>query len=198
MKIAIFGGSFDPPHLGHLQIASSLVEHRLVDEVWFVPVGSHAFSKNLTAIADRLKMLELLIVAGSHKNHFKINDYEVKLATTSITYNTMKHFSQIFPEHEFCFVMGSDQLSNFHKWHDYQKLTAEFSVLVYPRCQDEKCDFSEYQRIAKQLNLTFLEGFPVVMTSSTDARNFGSEIKLSKMVSLEVARYIVVNQLYRV
>jgi nicotinate-nucleotide adenylyltransferase len=80
MHITLFGGTFDPPHLGHSTIASALLEKQLADEVWFLPVGEHAFEKKFSPSQHRLAMLELVLETGQ-----KIEQYELEQSGMSST-----------------------------------------------------------------------------------------------------------------
>jgi nicotinate-nucleotide adenylyltransferase len=128
MHIALFGGSFDPPHHGHQQVARYLLEQKVVDAVWFVPCCQHPFAKNMSPATDRLAMLRLLAVPGA-----SISTFELEQPEPSFSLHTLRHYRQTQPDDLFSWVIGSDQLADFPRWHEYQQLLQEFKVYVYPR-----------------------------------------------------------------
>lgn len=135
MRIALFGGAFDPPHLGHLQVIQQLLEHDLADQVWVIPVGQHDFLKQLSGAKWRVEMLELLltelpVALGAVAS---INHCELERKGVSHTVDTLNQLQQQYPEHRFSWVIGSDNLAKFHLWDRYQLILANYPVLVYPR-----------------------------------------------------------------
>ena len=149
MQIALFGGAFDPPHLGHQQIAESLISQKIVDEVWFVPTGVHDFGKNMTSAEHRVAMLKLMIdgksgsgaktsenlaedkVSKSPKT--RVEDCELKRKGVSYSIDTLNQLSAEYPEHEFSWVIGSDNLESFHLWGDYEAMLEKYNFYAYPR-----------------------------------------------------------------
>src|SRR6185369_9653220 len=113
MKIAVLGGSFDPPHLGHLFIASQVKELLHMDEVWLMPLYQKTkqdkiFHKSITDTNHRLAMTKFL------KNAFiKVSDFEIKNNPSSYTLITLQKLQETYPEHEFYWILGSDQLEGF-------------------------------------------------------------------------------------
>lgn len=189
MKIAVFGGAFDPPHFGHIKVVRNFLKLGLVDEVWLLPVKSHAFSKKMAGAIDRLEMLALVKNTYFNDLPVQICEYELNQPGMSITYHTLQALSQKYPDHEFSFLMGSDNLINFHKWHFYEKMLKEFVFYVYPR---SGFDFTLLREGMKALsNLEEME------ISSTFVKNellAGSEI--DKLVAPEVIHYLSKHSLY--
>ncbi len=135
MKIAVFGGAFDPPHLGHLQIIKTLFQQEVADEVWLVPTGIHDFDKQMQPARHRITMLKLLIEAAPDRvqDKIKINRCELERGGVSQTYDTLAELAGRHPQHQLSWVMGSDNLAKFHVWENYQRLLTEFLVYIYPR-----------------------------------------------------------------
>ncbi len=140
MHIALFGGSFDPPHLGHQLVARQIIEHKVAGEVWYVPVGQHEFgevfsgSKHLLPARDRLAMLRLV-----ESDKIKVSTFETDRNRPSFTHTTLREMKANYPQHVFSWVIGSDQLPNFLKWDCESCLSCassmlqEFRFFVYPR-----------------------------------------------------------------
>ncbi|MBP7768329.1 nicotinate (nicotinamide) nucleotide adenylyltransferase [Candidatus Woesebacteria bacterium] len=185
MKITLFGGTFDPPHLGHSAIATALLEQKLADQVWFLPVGEHAFEKQFLPKKHRLALLELV-----REKRQKIERYELFNSGKSITYTTMSALAALYGEHTFSFVIGSDNLVRFHEWQQYKDLLAQFTVFVYPR--------EGYPLTPIYPGMQILQGVVPVNISSSQVRAAVAANKpLHQLVKPAVAEYIERNKLYR-
>ncbi|MBP9690812.1 nicotinate (nicotinamide) nucleotide adenylyltransferase [Candidatus Woesebacteria bacterium] len=128
MKIGILGGTFDPPHLGHLIAATQIKERLMLDEMWLMPVSSHAFDKKLSPPEIRFAMTKRVEGDG-----LVASDIEIKLGGVSSTYHTLKYLKETRPDDTFYFCMGSDLLADFHKWNDWEVLVRENTMVIYPR-----------------------------------------------------------------
>lgn len=140
MQIALFGGSFDPPHRGHLQVGLALLEQKIADEVWYVPVKKHPFGKVLSPDSDRVAMLETMIASpraqeNTRPGQLKISHHELDKTQPSYSLLTLTELAQQHPEHTFFWVIGSDNLRSFSQWYQYQELLDQFVVYVYPRAE---------------------------------------------------------------
>ncbi|MBI4924415.1 MAG: nicotinate (nicotinamide) nucleotide adenylyltransferase [Bdellovibrio sp.] len=129
--IALFGGSFDPPHLGHLEAVKGLFTKPGIKKVILVPSANPPFKKNLTPINHRLKMIELSFLSAVNKNLFskiEIDLCEVKRAELtkkpSYTYDTLLELKQVYsPEkNNLAFVIGTDQLEDMQSWHRFPEI----------------------------------------------------------------------------
>jgi len=186
MKIAVFGGTFDPPHLGHFQIAQALLGQLMVDEVWFVPVWQHPLGKSVKHTAHRIEMLRLLI---QDEPAMKLELFEVEQGGMSYTYRTMKALQAAHPDDELVFVLGSDNLVSFNKWFEYQLLSEEFKILVYPR--------AGYAFEPLYPQMVPLHTVPMVATSSTEIRMLLEQGKeVDQLVHPRIGRYIKENAVY--
>lgn len=183
-KVAIFGGSFDPFHTDHLNIIKSCKEKLNFDEVWIVPAFVNPF-KNISSSSanQRLKMIELGI---ENLDYVKINKYEISKQEKSYTYSTIQYLQSKYPNLDFEFIMGSDQLDSFENWNFFDDLIKVIKFNVFLR-DEEKYN----TRIIKKYNLrTFT--FDNNHLSSTDIRNL---INVDKQIK-KVNDYINENLLY--
>ena len=125
MKIALLGGAFNPPHLGHLMIAQQILDFTDMDEVWFLPNYGQSPPKPVASAVDRLAMTELLVLPETKVSTIEIDN---KLDGETI------HLLPFLPkDHEFSFIIGSDQLPTFHLWLDWEKLLEHMPFYVFPR-----------------------------------------------------------------
>ncbi len=128
MRIAILGGSFDPPHNGHVKIAESVISKLKFDQVWLMPCFAHAFGKNLTSAKDRFAMTVLL-----ETKTIQTSDYEIIKGGISISYETLIDLKELHPHHSFSWIIGSDQIADFPKWEGWQEITHTFGLIIIQR-----------------------------------------------------------------
>lgn len=157
MNIALFGGAFDPPHKGHQLVATTILDEKQIDEVWFLPANQHPFLKPLSSGKDRISMLELILESKQ-----RIETYELETDGTSYTYKTLVALRERFPDHNFSFIIGSDNLESFDKWDKHEELVSEFPFFVYPRPGFPMEPLYE--------NMTALSDKATVTASSTEVR----------------------------
>jgi len=132
MKIALYFGSFNPVHTGHLIIGSHVLSHCKVDRLWFV-VSPHNPLKESSSLLNENHRLHLLQIAIEHEPKFKASNIEFSMPRPSYTIDTMVYLQEKYPQHEFCIVMGSDSFQNIKKWKNYQQLLSQYKIIVYRR-----------------------------------------------------------------
>lgn len=130
-KIACFGGSFNPPHLGHLEIALTILRQEHFDEVWFIPtVTTPLKDQALVYFEHRVNMIERLI---QPYRKLRICTIESSLSQPNYTINTVTTLQEIYPQHQFTWVIGSDQANQFSKWKEAEALLKRIPFLVIAR-----------------------------------------------------------------
>ncbi len=133
MKIAVLGGSFNPPHLGHLLVARQVVKLYGYDEVWLMPCFRQAEGKALAPASQRLEMVELMLSAESRDPRIKASDFEVRSRKKNYTADTVLALQKRFPEHEFSWVFGSELVRAFPHWGKWHVLRNLLPLVIYPR-----------------------------------------------------------------
>ncbi len=120
-KVGILGGTFDPPHYGHLLIANEVLSELNLDEIWFMPNQEPPHKKKSESVEnnDRLQMLELSIEGNSA---FKVEMIELERSGPSFTVDTMKILNERFSDHQFFFIIGADMIEYLPKWHKIDEL----------------------------------------------------------------------------
>ncbi|MFH2118394.1 MAG: nicotinate (nicotinamide) nucleotide adenylyltransferase [Candidatus Paceibacterota bacterium] len=190
MKIVLFGGAFDPPHLGHQHVAQELLDQKIADEVWYVPAREHPFSKPMSLAKHRLAMLELVI----DDPRIKIEKYELEKEGVSYSRATLDYLASKYPQHHFAWIIGSDNLPDFHKWfdgqgRDYQDLLEHYHFYVYPR--------KNFPLEPLYKNMTPLEEMKEVEISSTTVRqSIKANQSIEDLVDFSVSEYIHTHHLY--
>lgn len=193
MNITVFGGAFDPPHFGHLQIINTLFEQKIADEVWLVPTGVHDFDKNMQSAEKRIAMLQLLIAEfpASIQAKIKINTCELERPGVSQTYDTLTELSVLQPQDKFFWVMGSDNLAKFHLWENYQRMLTEFLVYIYPRL-----GFPMQPLYTGMLPLSGVEQIRVSSTKIKEILSEGLIQELTEFLPPSILKYIQTQKIY--
>jgi len=127
-RIAVFGGSFNPVHNGHVAVVKCLLKE--FDEVWLVPCNKHAFGKKLAPARHRLEMLH---VAVKGLKRVLVSDVEIKRKGTSYTIDTLEQLKQESPGKEFYWVINSNALPSFDFWKNSERLKREFNFVIVSR-----------------------------------------------------------------
>ncbi len=131
MRVALFGGSFDPPHIGHQLACLYVLETFPIDELWLVPVFRHVFDKRLTSYRHRLAMCSLL--AQSLGPRVRISTVEEELGGPSYTLHMVRRLREQHPGVEFSLVIGSDLLKERERWFGWRELSSMLPFLVLQR-----------------------------------------------------------------
>lgn len=189
MRIGIFGGSFNPPHKMHKNIALELIKKDYIDKIIYVPTGNKYNKKDLIDAKYRLEMLKLMV---QKYNNLSVSDYEIKNILT-YTYQTLDYFKNIYPNNEIYFICGSDNLKEITTWKKYQYILNNYKLLVIKRNNDK------IGKIINNLNTSGIILAEIISQniSSTKIRNDLKEQKINNDLDINVMKYIKSNKLYR-
>lgn len=193
MKIGIFGGSFNPPHNMHKNIAKELIEKGYLDKVIFVPTGmKYEYKNNLLNDKIRVKMLSLMI---RDEKNMKISKYELKNKTV-YTYETLNYFKKKYKNDEIYFICGTDNLTYMDTWVKGIDILENYKILVIKRDTD---DINEIiKRLKKyQKNIIITDIIPNNI-SSTKIRNMikDENKNINDYLDLSVLNYIKRKKIY--
>lgn len=132
MRTGIFGGSFNPIHIGHLALANYLCEYEGLDELWFMLSPQNPLKQHSELLPDdlRFSMIEACIKEYAK---FHASDIELNMPRPSYTINTMDFLKRTYPDRSFCIVIGSDNWLSFPRWKEGERLIAENDIIIYPR-----------------------------------------------------------------
>jgi nicotinate-nucleotide adenylyltransferase len=130
--IGLFFGTFNPIHVGHLNLAHYFAEFGGLDQVWFVitPLNPMKSKQSLLPDIHRAALVEQAI---EKYPQLKASRVEFDLPQPNYTTTTLAHLQERYPEHQFALILGEDNLYNFHKWKNYQWILDHFPLYVYPR-----------------------------------------------------------------
>lgn len=132
MKIALYFGSFNPIHIGHLIIAQHVLNATDVKKLWFVVSPQNPEKPSLSLLKDRHR-LHLVRIAIEDEPCFKASDVEFNLSRPSYTIHTLAHLKDKYPQHEFCIVMGADSFQNVLNWKNGENILYNNTIYVYQR-----------------------------------------------------------------
>ena len=132
-KTGIFGGSYNPIHIGHLALANYLCEYGDLDEVWFMVSPQNPFKANSSDLWDDQFRLELARLAVEEYPKFHASDFEFHLPRPSYMVNTLQKLREAYPDREFTLIIGADNWVSFPRWKDPDTIIANYQLIVYPR-----------------------------------------------------------------
>jgi len=182
-KTALFFGSFNPIHIGHLIIAEYMIVNSDIKEIWFVVSPSNPLKKKETLLAEhhRLYMVKLAI---ENDYRFRACDVEFKLPYPSYTSNTLVYLNELYPKKEFALIMGEDNLENIEKWKNYEFILNNYQIYLYPRIGHDGGKYKNHP------NVSFVKA-PLIEISATLIRESIRQKKSVKYLLLpEIEKYI--------
>ena len=191
MKIGIFGGSFDPIHIGHAIIAQHIISSGTVDRLWFMvsPVNPLKVGKErLVTDTDRLRMVEMV---SRPMEGVETSAFEFTMPRPSYTIDTLNALQAKFPDDEFYLVTGGDNWQIFSKWRNSDEILAKYHLLIYPRLGYDVVIPDELKD-----RVTLVDA-PIIEISSTEVRErLANGQSVRYYVPDEVLAYIERKNLY--
>ena len=201
MKIGIMGGTFDPIHIGHLLLGEFAYENFHLDEIWFLLNGNpphKTTDESGVSLDDRIEMVKL---ATDDVPYFRMNLYEASSKKHSYTYSTMRALREMYPDHEFFFILGADSLFSIEQWKNFREIFPSCTILAAMR--DDK-DTESMQAQIRYLNekygadIRLLQAPLVEISSTTIRRRAEKDLSIRYMVPDVVSEYIQSNALYKI
>lgn len=193
-RVGIFGGTFDPVHVGHKSLADNIKQKKRLDKVLIIPTNQppHKPNQHLLENEHRLAMCKLVFTP---EEGYEVSNLEFKLGGNSYTVHTLEHLRQQYPNDQLFLIIGSDMLYTFELWKDYKKIMDMATVLAGARNKDEYSSMiGKAEWLAKQGGSVEVVPVDVISISSTDIRR-DSETE-SRYIDSKVADYIKQNGLY--
>jgi len=188
MRIGIFGGSFNPPHKMHKNIALELIKKDYVDKVIYVPTGNKYHKKDLIDAKYRIEMLKIMT---NNKKNLLVSDYEIKNVLT-YTYQTLDYLKSIYPDDEIYFICGSDNLKEITTWKHYKYIIKNYKILVIKRNNED------IKTITKNLhtsNITITKISSKNVSSTTIRKDLSNQLPNDNL-DTNIMEYIKRKKLY--
>jgi len=184
MNIGLLGGTFNPPHIGHILIAQQVLDFTNLDEVWFLPnYGQHPPKPDVASVEDRLAMVRLI-----KGNRTRVSTIEIDEKLDGKTIHLLPHLP---PGNDYAFIIGSDWLPRFHEWGRYEELLEKISFLVFPRYGHPLTPLYKNMEVVKDPSLVSMD---ISCTKIRERVRRGLSIK--HLVPDGVGEYIKEHKLY--
>ena len=187
MKLFFFGGCFDPPHRGHIEMIK--ICYNNCDKFILMPTISSPLKKQLTVTnpAHIINMLQLIVKEIDKK--IQIDKFDINQLGKSYTINTIRYLKDLYPDYSISMILGEDQLMNFKNWEKYKEIKNLVHIIGFSRKQ--------YKYIPeKNMNFTMIDDFIVNISSEQIRKDIVSGEFNSKYITDSVKQYIIKNQLY--
>jgi nicotinate-nucleotide adenylyltransferase len=189
MKLGLFGGSFDPVHLGHLLVAQAAMEELGLDRLVFIPAAQSPF-KPESHPAPGAARLQLLRLALAGRTHCAVDDQEIRRGGVSYTVETLRDYRRRFPQADLFYLIGADNAAKLNKWRDAGELAKLAEFVAIPRPGGAAANFPPPFRGQT------LKGFPLGVSSSEIRVRVKAGLPIDHLVPPFVAEAIRGSQLY--
>ncbi|MEI8289503.1 MAG: nicotinate (nicotinamide) nucleotide adenylyltransferase [Verrucomicrobiota bacterium] len=183
MKLGIFGGSFDPVHLGHLLVAQAAIEELGLNRLFFIPAARSPFKTANQPAPDALR-LQLLRLALVGKSNSEIDDQEIRRGGISYAVETLRDYAQRFTGTELFYLIGADNAAKLNEWREPAELARLAEFVVVPRPGERTVKFPAPFRGR------MLKGFPLGVSSSEIRARVKAGLTIDNLVPPAVAETI--------
>ena len=196
MRIGVYGGSFNPPHNGHLMLAKELTPKLCLDKLIIIPsnISPQKSDNGNIEPEHRIKMCQILFDEPS----FVVSDCEIKRGGKSYTFDTLTDLKKKYAEDELYLFMGSDMFLSFDTWYRYEDILSLCTVCAISRedkqCTEQMCKYAN--EVLKNRNVIIFDVEPMTVSSSQIRDNIKNGISCKKLLDDRVIEYIRKNELY--
>lgn len=205
MNIGLFGGTFNPPHLGHLRAAKIFYTEKNLDKLIIMPTSVSPFKsddKSIILPSDRLKMTRLCFKSLSdEKINYEISDYEISKSSCSYTIDTIRHIKALYPDCNLFLYIGSDMLFSFEKWKSFKDILLMCEIFTLPRNSNDALVMNDYaQRYSSlysaKIHISSQKDLCVSSTQIRDCFKNSCSDNTQSLLTENVFEYIIKNSLY--
>ncbi len=189
-RIGLFGGSFDPVHLGHLLVAQAACEELALERLFFIPAAQSPFkpASEPAPAAVRVRMLRLALAGRAH---YEMDAQEIHRGGTSYTIETVRDYVRRFPQSDLFYLIGADHVPTLPKWREAEALAQLIHFVVIPRPGEVPAAAPPPFRV------TQLGGWPLRLSSSQVRARVQTGQSIKDLVPFGVEEVIDQNRLYR-
>jgi len=189
MKLGIFGGSFNPVHLGHLLVAQAAIEELGLDKIFFIPAAQSPF-KTENEMAPASARLQLLRLALAGKTNYEVDEQEIKRGGISYTIDTLRIYAGKFPAAKLFYLIGADNAAKLNEWREPTELAKLAEFIAVPRPGGAAAVFPP------PFHGRTLRGFPFAVSSSEIRARVKTGLPIENLVPAAVAEAIRNGRLY--
>jgi nicotinate-nucleotide adenylyltransferase len=188
-RIGLFGGSFNPVHLGHLLVGQAACEELELDRLFFIPAAQSPFKPGLT-LAPAAARCRLLRLALASQSRWAVDEQELHRGGVSYTIVTVRDYAARFPEAALFYLIGADHLPQLTKWREAEELARRVDMVVIPRPGEPEAP------LPPPFRGRWLKGFPLGVSSSEIRNRIERGQPIDLLVGPAVAEAIGKNRLY--
>jgi len=195
-KIGLFGGTFDPPHKGHIALAKNALLSFSLDKIIFIPAGTppHKTKKH---VSDKTHRFEMVKIAIKNESDFLISYFEIKNEKPNYSYLTIEHFKKEYPNDEIFFIVGADSYRDFPLWKNYPDILSLCTFIVLNRNDTDLGEyFKKYCEISPCHKALFSDDFSHSVSSTELREKIASGKECYDLLPDGVYEYIKKNNLY--
>lgn len=190
-KIIIYGGTFDPPTISHIETAKLALEKSGYDELWFLPCYKHAFKSEITQTMHRVHMLNHLLKNESIR--IKVSSFEIN-NKGKYAIDTITQLKEKYPKYEFAWLIGADNAKDFRKWKDYKNILENIVMIIVDRFGTNKGDF-DWLLDGKNIHITTPDKYPFnIKINSTQVRQIALKRLDNKDQWKSLGGYFITNE----
>ena len=190
-KVCLFGGTFDPPHIGHLLVAQTVAEAEDFEKIIFILANQPPLKNDFSKVDHRLSMLKMAVASNPK---FDISEIDIDRGGVSFTIDTIKEYKKIenLNSKEIYYLLGSDSLINFHKWEQAKDILNECQVLVAIRPGFRPSSIPSW--VLKNIQFANIPRFEI--SSTTIRKRWAEDKTIRYMVTQPVWEYVNAHKLY--
>ena len=195
MRIGILGGTFDPPHKGHLYLGENFADALSLDRVLVIPaaIPPHKAEKKLSSDEDRLEMCRLAF----YDDVFEVTDLELRREGKSYTVDTLALLRAEYPDDDFYLLIGSDMLLYFDKWYRWRDIKSMCTLCSFSRSDEDYALLRDYAENVLGGGVLLLDQPPMEISSTEVRRRVRAGEEIGELVPEAVEEYIRERGLYR-
>lgn len=193
MKIGVFGGAFDPPHIAHLILAERAREEFGLDKILFVPTNIPPHKPKPVALAeDRIKLIKIAVKSN---RYFEVLDIEIKRGGISYTVDTIRELKKNYPGSQLFLLIGEDEARKFDNWKESDEILRHVRFIIFLRSNLSRSRESNVALLPKEISDFIDLRLEISSTNIRELVRKGKSIKY--LVPQKVATYIKEKKLYR-
>lgn len=192
-RIGLLGGSFDPVHIAHVDLAQAALSSLRLDQVQLIP-AANPWQKQRLGASEKHRLAMLKLAIGAHPN-LEINPIEIQRGGATYTYDTV---SQLPAQNQYFWILGTDQLEKFDSWHRWQDILHYVDLAVAQRPGSSHCAPPKLQQYLQQLGKTLhtIDFAPTPISATLIRNRLQKNQPVTHMLSPQVVRYIQQHNLY--
>lgn len=197
MRVALYFGTFNPIHVGHLIIANHMAQQDQIDQVWLVVTPHNPLKDKTTLLSDQLRLDMVREAIYEHPN-LRACDVEFQLPKPNYTISTLTHLQEQYPTYTFSLVLGADNLRSFHKWYNWEQILEHHTIFVYPRLLEQSETAEMDAKLLGHPHIYLVQDVPILGISASQIRaKLAAGLDCSYLLTEPVLQYIKKGGLYQ-